>query len=93
MIWNPLRARRERDTRRIAAVFLALPDDEHFGWDLSRRAGVGSGSMYLIVGRMFMDGWLSDGWEDQPANRPPRRYYTLTILGQNEMTALLRNAP
>lgn len=36
MTWNPLRARRECDTRRIAAVILALPDDRHYGWPLSR---------------------------------------------------------
>jgi PadR family transcriptional regulator PadR len=92
-MWNPLRARRERDTRRIAAVFLALPDDHHYGWDLSRKAGVNSGSMYPILTRMVADCWLRDGWDDLPEDQPQRRYYSITVLGQHEMTALLRATP
>lgn len=49
MTWNPLRARRERDTRRVAAVFLALPNDRHYGWPLFRAAGLASGSGYPIL--------------------------------------------
>ncbi|WP_280448467.1 PadR family transcriptional regulator [Nocardia brasiliensis] len=88
--WNPLRARRERNIRRVAAVLLALPDDRHFGYELARRAGISSGAAYPILWRMRADTWLQEGWEEEPSDRPPRRYYWLTVSGQRELTALLR---
>ncbi len=87
-----------RRTHALIQVALALMEDptgRHWGYDLSRRAGVRSGVLYPILHRMLDQGWLEDGWED-PAKldgkRPPRRYYELTDEGRIELGALLQEA-
>ncbi|WP_306365469.1 PadR family transcriptional regulator [Nocardia sp. CC227C] len=92
MTWNPLRVRRLRAERRLAAVLLALPADRHYGWPLTRQAGISSGTMYPALLRMQRDGWLTDGWEPEPDGRPARRWYKLTELGRRELALLLRGA-
>ncbi len=91
MSWNPLRAHRERALRRLVAAFLDQPDARHFGWEISRTAGIGPGYMYPLLIRMCAHGWLTDGWEDPPpTDRPRRRWYQVTELGKRELAALLR---
>src|SRR6266516_705507 len=92
------RLRAMRRTHALVQVALALmeePTGRHWGYDLSRRAGVRSGVLYPILHRMLDQGWLEDGWED-PAKlsgkRPPRRYYELTDEGRIELGALLQEA-
>jgi PadR family transcriptional regulator, regulatory protein PadR len=87
-----------RRTHALIQVALALMEDptgQHWGYDLSRRAGIRSGVLYPILHRMLDQGWLEDGWED-PAQlsgkRPPRRYYELTDQGRIELGALLQQA-
>src|SRR4051812_29762480 len=61
----------------VAATLAQEPDRRHWGYDLSRTAGVRSGVMYPILSRMLDEGWLEDGWEDPShiaEKRPPRRY-------------------
>jgi PadR family transcriptional regulator PadR len=79
----------------VAAQLLSEPDEKHWGYELSRTTGVRSGVLYPILGRLLDRGWLDDGWED-PAEvrgkRPPRRYYTLTPAGLEELGAICRRA-
>jgi len=85
-------------THSLVQVMLALvesPHDRHWGYDLSKRAGVRSGVLYPILRRMLEHGWLTDGWED-PAetggSRPRRRYYVLTEVGLSQAGILLGRA-
>lgn len=87
-----------RLTHALMQVAIALLDDpngQHWGYELSKQAGVRSGVMYPMLTRMLNDGWLIDGWED-PATiegkRPPRRYYELTNEGKRELGALVARA-
>jgi len=87
-----------RRTHALIQVALALMEDptgRHWGYDLSRRAGVRSGVLYPILHRMLDQDWLNDGWEDPTqlgGKRPPRRYYQLTDQGRTELGALLQEA-
>ena len=86
-----------RMTRALVAVALALledPADRHWGYDLSRRAQVASGSLYPLLSRLLNEGWLEDGWEDAGtfSGRPPRRYYTLTEKGLRGLGAIIASA-
>lgn len=76
-------------------ALLSDPKARHWGYDLSKKAGVRSGVLYPLLTRMLADGYLSDGWED-PADtggkRPPRRYYEVTPLGLRELGAVLQQA-
>ncbi|TDD91964.1 PadR family transcriptional regulator [Saccharopolyspora karakumensis] len=79
----------------VAMAFMADPTGRHWGYDLTKRAGVRSGVLYPMLTRMLDEGWVSDGWED-PASidrkRPPRRYYELTDKGRLELGAVLDQA-
>jgi PadR family transcriptional regulator, regulatory protein PadR len=67
---------------------MSEPWDDHYGYELSRRARVRSGVLYPILERWLQQGWLRDGWADHPEQRPqgpPRRYYQLTDIGRREL--------
>jgi len=74
---------------------MADPMGRHWGYELSKAAGVRSGVMYPILQRLLHDGWVTDGWED-PAEitrrRPPRRYYVLTDSGRRGLGAVVADA-
>jgi len=83
-----------RRTRSLLQVALALLDDphgRHWGYELTKRAGVRSGVLYPILHRMLDEGWLIDGWENptEIGKRPPRRYYELTPEGMQELGGLV----
>lgn len=86
-----------RRTQATISVIIALMDDpqgRHWGYDLSKQAGVRSGVLYPILHRMLQDGWLEDGWEDAStiSGRPPRRYYKVTGEGVAAMSEQLAQA-
>ena len=68
---------------------MADPRGLHYGLGLARTTGDIPGSVYPLLGRMLDAGWLMDGWEPRPENRPPRRYYELTDAGRVELARLL----
>jgi PadR family transcriptional regulator, regulatory protein PadR len=80
----------------VALALMADAHGRHWGYELSKRSGVRSGVMYPILQRMLDEGWLVDGWEDQPrvgkAKRPPRRYYELTEEGSIALGAVIAEA-
>jgi PadR family transcriptional regulator PadR len=84
-----------RKTHALAQVlraFMDKPTERHWGYDLSKRAGVRSGVLYPILHRMLEEGWLEDGWEDAAdtlGRRPPRRYYELTSAGRSVVRELV----
>jgi PadR family transcriptional regulator PadR len=86
--------RRTHALVQVSLALLADPTGCHWGYDLSRRAGVRSGVMYPLLTRMLESGWLSDGWEpeNEAIGRPPRRYYELTDVGRKELGALVAEA-
>lgn len=85
--------RKTENAKKVGRALLARPDDQHFGWALSKRARTRTSTMYGVLSRMLEAGWLTDGWEDQAVaaqeKRPPRRFYELTAQGKAELTAWL----
>lgn len=78
----------------VAIALLCSPGQRHWGYELTKVAGVRSGVLYPMLTRMLDEGWLTDGWED-PATiqgRPPRRYYELTNEGKLQLGALVVKA-
>lgn len=79
----------------VLAALMANPNGRHWGYELSQAAGVRSGVLYPLLHRLLADGWLQDHWEsssDIQGKRPPRRYYTVTEAGRQEMGQLLSKA-
>lgn len=78
-----MKARRTEARLRIAAELLTSVGTTHWGYELSRRADVGAGSMYPFLSELLAQGYLEDGWEEErPSGRPARRYYRVTPSGE-----------
>lgn len=88
-------SRRTKARLAIAAELLAGRDKVHWGYELSRSAGVGAGSMYPFLSELLDRGYLTDEWEDpaQVAGRPPRRAYRVTDEGERFLRQFLQSAP
>lgn len=89
-------ARRNRSLSPVALRVLGLmledPAADHYGLDLSRRAGVLTGTIYPLLRRLEERGWLESSTEPIDAaleGRPARRLYRLTGAGEHGARAEL----
>jgi PadR family transcriptional regulator len=74
----------------VLDVLIAAGDDPPWGYRICEDAGLGSGTVYPILERLEEAGWIEGTWETgQPANRPRRRFYSLTGAGRAEYSAAL----
>jgi len=74
-------------TARVLRALLADLSTDHYGMDLMHDTGLTSGTLYPILSRLEMAGWLAGRWEAvdaSEAGRPRRRYYALTSDGVAE---------
>jgi DNA-binding PadR family transcriptional regulator len=91
MNWNPLVRRQEKVALHVAAVLLALPDEDHYGLDLCQRTRSSSGLVYPALIAFEEEGWVDSGWQDNPEpGRRPRRWYRVSETGRRALAALLR---
>lgn len=79
----------------IARAILLAKEPRHWGYELSRQAGVGAGSMYPFLRELVDGNYLTDGWQDpaETEGRPPRRYYVLTDAGKTFLRQFVDSAP
>jgi DNA-binding PadR family transcriptional regulator len=69
-------------TRAVLEDLLASPGGWRHGYDIARRTGLASGTLYPILGRLSDGGLLETRWEDDPPEGRPRRHlYRLTAEG------------
>lgn len=71
--------------KRVLQAFLDAPDDEIYGFALSRATGLKAGTLYPVLQRLHDDGWLSSRWEtidEHVEGRRRRCYYRLTASGE-----------
>ena len=80
-----------------AAVLLAIRDGHRYGFDVMDVTGLPDGTVYPILRRLERRGVLVGAWEDEARarleQRPPRRYYRLTPLGEEAMEEVLERFP
>ncbi len=80
-----------------AAVLLAIRHGHRYGFDVMDATGLPDGTVYPILRRLERRGVLEGAWEDEALaraqQRPPRRYYRLTPLGEEEMETVLERFP
>jgi PadR family transcriptional regulator PadR len=65
----------------ILKVFLEDPDQPRYGFELMKLTGMASGSLYPMLAKFEVAGWLARGKEDidpRAAGRPARTHYTIT---------------
>ena len=78
--------RRSRQTLTLLAALLEAPLDWQYGYDLSRRTELKSGTLYPILMRLAERGWLETKWEIEESGRP-RHMYRLTADGRRRARA------
>jgi DNA-binding PadR family transcriptional regulator len=80
-------------TVRVLGLLLQEPEGWHYGYDLSRRTALKSGTLYPILLRLSEQGWLETRWEEpEHPGRPPRHIYRLTAEGVREARSTLQRA-
>jgi PadR family transcriptional regulator, regulatory protein PadR len=77
------------------AVLKALVDGSRYGFDIMEAAGLASGTVYPILGRLEEGGYVRSQWEPaavaQKARRPARRYYVITGPGRRALAESLEH--
>jgi DNA-binding PadR family transcriptional regulator len=77
-----------KQTIEVLAALLTDPQTKYYGFELSRITQLTSGTMYPILARLEMQGWVVSFWEDpqehEAQGRPRRRYYRLTSNGAEQ---------
>lgn len=79
--------KQRRHSPTTVAVLVALldqPEAETYGYSLTARTGLVSGSLYPILSRLEKRGFVIGEWQQSKAGRPPRRVYKLTDAGREE---------
>lgn len=76
--------------RSVLAVLAEAGAGGSHGYDLSRRAGVKSGTLYPLLIRLEGQGHLEAEWLVPEPGRPPRHVYRLTAAGR---TLALQHPP
>jgi PadR family transcriptional regulator, regulatory protein PadR len=89
----PRRRLHSPQTTRVLGALAEDPTAWHYGYDLSEKVGLGSGSLYPILMRLAERGLLEARWESGPPGRPPRHLYRLSGDGLREVAELDRLRP
>ncbi len=80
-----------------AAVLLAIRHGHRYGFDLMDVTGLPDGTVYPILRRLERRGVLEGAWEDeataQSEQRPARRYYRLTRVGEASLAEVSARFP
>lgn len=72
-------------TLHVLALLLESPRSWHYGYGISQRTGLRSGTLYPILSRLAESGWLETKWaEPEQPGRPARHTYRLTPDGAKE---------
>ncbi|MEE9184094.1 MAG: helix-turn-helix transcriptional regulator [Acidimicrobiia bacterium] len=79
-----MRGRRpSTQTATVLSAFLESPGEWFYGYDLSKRLGLPSGTLYPILMRLEDRSHLETRWtEPTDGGRPPRHMYRLTTAGR-----------
>ena len=79
---------------RLVLAALQEADRPVWGFDICRKTGLKSGTIYPILARLHGHGWV-DAWDetDPHPGRPPRRFYQLTDRGRPEHSTEARHPP
>lgn len=75
-------------TQAVLGALLAADGEEVYGLQIVRASGLAAGTIYPILQRLLLSGWIVARWEPaeqaqaQAQRRPPRRYYALSPQGK-----------
>src|SRR5260370_31106005 len=74
--------------QQVLQAMLEDPAVARYGLQISKQAGLETGTLYPVMARLERTGWVESSWEDPDLSisdgRPRRRYYQLTKDGRSE---------
>jgi PadR family transcriptional regulator PadR len=73
---------RTPQTVHVLRELLETPLEWQHGYDLGRRLGLKSGTLYPILIRLTHNHFLDTKWETSESGKPPRKMYRLTQPGK-----------
>ena len=80
-----------------AMILQAIHTGDGYGFSVMEMTGLPSGTVYPAMRRLERDGLIRSQWERQSIadaeQRPPRKYYKLTRLGQATLESSQRRYP
>lgn len=80
-----------------SAVLLAIRAGHRYGFDIMDATGLPDGTVYPILRRLERNGVLEGAWEDEAQargeQRPQRRYYRLTPVGEGALGEVIERFP
>ena len=80
-----------------ALILQAVHTGDGYGFSVMEMTGLPSGTVYPAMRRLERDGLVRSQWERQSiadaGERPPRKYYRLTRLGQATLASSQRRYP
>jgi PadR family transcriptional regulator len=80
-----------------AAVLLAVRHGHRYGFDVMDATGLPDGTVYPILRRLERRGVLEGAWEKEEVarseQRPARRYYRLTAVGEEALGQVTTRFP
>lgn len=88
-----MRIRRSPQTTLVLAEFLQRKQEWRYGYDISRKTGLKSGTLYPILMRLAEHRMLQTCWESAEVGKPPRHMYRLTRDGLRYAHAQMSPAP
>jgi PadR family transcriptional regulator, regulatory protein PadR len=74
----------------LAREFVSCPDNWQYGYELVRRTGTDSGTVYPILNRMRDRGWLEKQHATYSGSGPLRYLYRLTPEGSTILAEMVR---
>ncbi len=66
---------------KVLKIFLEDPAQSRYGFEIMKRTGLPSGTLYPMLAKLQGAGWLTKGKENidpRAEGRPPRVHYTIT---------------
>lgn len=79
---------------KVLDAMLQAPDEDHWGFEIMKRTGLKSGTLYPLLARLETAGWVKSDWGTQnDPGRPRRRYYRLTGVGERSARIELAKLP
>lgn len=82
-------------TLQVLKLLRDAPPEGCYGLEISKGAGLPTGSIYPILARLEQAGWLVSAWEDideAAEGRRRRRYYRLTTAGAERARVAIEEA-
>lgn len=76
-----MKLRRSPQTLEVLTQLLSASTEWMYGYEISRKTGLQSGTLYPILMRLAERGLLETRWENVEPGKPPRHMYRLTANG------------